>query len=176
MVDSSATPQAPKRVSARGFRSALAFVQYEIPVWHPVVVHFPIALLTFGAGAAVAYAVLGRAFWRRVALLAVAPGAVLAWAAVATGEALYEEVEGTPLVEELIERHEVLGEWAFWVSLIAAAALAGVTLWLRRTGSDPARPEPLALRLGVAALVAAAAVLVLLAGRSGGTMVWGVPG
>ncbi len=145
----------------------------DIPYWHPVVVHFPIALVLFGAAAAAVYAALGWAFWRGVALAAFAVGALSAWVAVRTGETLEEAVEGTPVVDALVGRHEDLGEWALWLSLATLIALAGATVWARRTGAER---EPVALRLAVAALALAAAVLVAMTGHLGGQMVWGVAG
>jgi uncharacterized membrane protein len=143
----------------------------EIPYWHPLVVHFPIALVVFGAAAALVYAALGRAFWRGVALLAFVGGALGAWAANVTGETIYEAVEGTPVVEALVERHETYGEWALWLSVAAALVLGGAA-WARR--AESADPDPLPWRLVAVALALAAAVLVVLAGHLGGTMVWGV--
>lgn len=145
----------------------------EIPYWHPVVVHFPIALLLFGAAAAVVYAVLGRAFWRGVALLGFAVGTAGAWAAVWTGETLEEAVEGEPVVDALVGRHEDLGEWTLWVSAAALVVLIGVTVWAWHTKPEH---EHLALRLAVAVLALAAAVLVAMTGHLGGQMVWGIPG
>lgn len=147
----------------------------EIPYWHPVVVHFPIALILFGAAAAVVYAVVGRAFWRGVALLAFALGALGAWAANETGETIYNEVEGTPVVEAFVDRHEAYGEWALWLSVATALVLAAATWWAQRAGQAGRRRDPLAWRLVVVVLGVAAAVLVALAGHLGGTMVWGVP-
>ncbi|MEP0547799.1 MAG: DUF2231 domain-containing protein [Rhodothermales bacterium] len=146
----------------------------EIPYWHPVIVHFPIALLIFGAGMAAVYAVVGRAFWRGVTLLAFAAGTLGAWAAVWTGEAIYEGVEGTPIVEALVETHEEFGEWALWLGVATTLVLVGVTVWARHTKRDAA--DPVAVRLIVLALALAAAGLVARAGHLGGTMVWGVAG
>ena len=114
----------------------------------------------------------GGAFWRGVALLAFAVGTLGAWLAVRTGETIEESVEGMPVVEALVERHEDLGEWTLWVSLAALVVLAGATAWARRTGER----EHLALRLLAGALALAAAVLVAMTGRLGGLMVWGVAG
>ncbi len=146
----------------------------DIPYWHPLVVHFPIALVLFGAAAAAVYAALGRAFWRGVALLGFATGSLGAWAAVWSGEAIEEGVGGMPVVEALVERHEDLGEWTLWVSLAAFVALAGATGWAWRTGRTPAERDPVALRLVALVLALAAAVLVVLTGHLGGQMVWGV--
>lgn len=146
----------------------------EIPYWHPVVVHFPIALLLFGAAMAVVYAVVGRAFWRGVTLLAFAVGTLGAWAAVQSGETIHDAVEGTPIVEELVERHEEFGEWALWLGVATSLLLLGIEVWNRRANRDAA--DPVALRLAVLALALAAAALVARAGHLGGLMVWGVAG
>ncbi len=148
----------------------------EIPYWHPLVAHFPIALLIFGAGMAAAYAVVGRAFWRGVTLLAFAAGTLGAWAAVWTGETIYEGVEGTPIVEELVESHEEFGEWALWLGVATSLVLVGVVLWRRLTQPGAAAADPVAVRLVVLVLALTAAVLVARAGHLGGTMVWGVAG
>ena len=148
----------------------------EIPYWHPLVAHFPIALLIFGAGMAVGYAVVGRAFWRGVTLLAFAAGTLGAWAAVWTGETIYEGVEGTPIVEALVETHEEFGEWALWLGVATSLVLVGIALWRRFTERDAAAADPVAVRLVALALALAAAVCVARAGHLGGTMVWGVAG
>jgi uncharacterized membrane protein len=143
-----------------------------IPYWHPLVVHFPIALVVFGAAAALAYAALGRAFWRGVSLVAFCGGTLGAWAANVTGETIHEAVEGTPVVEALVEQHETYGEWTLWLCIAVVLVLAGA-MWAQRGAGDAA--DPLPWRLAVVVLALAAAVLVVLAGHLGGTMVWGVP-
>lgn len=146
-----------------------------IPYWHPIAVHFPVALLPFGAVAAAVYAVSGRSLWRTVAFLAFAVGALGAWASVATGEAIYEEMEGTPVVETFVERHEAYGEWALWLSVATVVLLVGAAGWRVRVERTSEETDPLGLRLVVLAFALAAAVLVVLAGHLGGLMVWGVP-
>lgn len=146
---------------------------YEIPVWHPLVVHFPIALLLLGGGVAVVYAATGRALWRAGTGLLVSLGTLGAWAANATGEALYAHVEGSPIVEELVGLHELLGKWTLALGAAATLVWLGVLAWRRRTERDH-EPDPLAVRLVLAVLALAAAVLVALTGRLGGVMVWGV--
>ena len=149
---------------------------YEIPTWHPFLVHFPIALFVLGGGAGVLYAVTGRELWRVATGLTLGLGTFGALLANRTGETLHEQVEGTPIVEELVERHEAFGEWALWVGLAAFLVWLGVMLWRRRKERAPEERDPLGLRLVVATLALAAAVLVVLAGRLGGIMVWGVAG
>jgi uncharacterized membrane protein len=146
-----------------------------IPYWHPIVVHFPVALLPFGAVAAAVYAVTGRSLWRTVALLAFVAGALGAWASVATGETIYEEVEGTPVVETFVEQHETYGEWALWTSVATVLLLVGAAGWNWRAERGAGARDPLTLRLVVLVFALAAAVLVALAGHLGGLMVWGVP-
>lgn len=150
-------------------------MDYQIPVWHPFIAHFPVALLLFGALTAAVYGVLGRAFWREVSALAVGAGALGALATYLTGDALYEMVEGTPIVEELVGLHEVLGLWTVGLSLGAFGVLAGITAWQRMRRSQSVR-DPLALRALAAVLAGAAGVLVVLTGRLGGLMVWGAAG
>lgn len=157
--------------------------EYTIPYQHPLAVHFPLVLLVLATAAAVAYAALGRPVWRQAALALFVLGAASAYWSVQTGETLEHEVEGEPLVEAVVEAHETAGEWTLRLSLLAAIAFAGVTLWLRRrptapgTSLDATRdgPEPLAQRLLLLVPALAAALLVLWTGHLGGIMVWGVP-
>ncbi len=149
---------------------------YEVPYLHPAVVHFPIALLGLGGAVALVYAAVGRAFWREAALLLCLVGAVGAVAATRTGEALEEAVEGEPMAELFLADHERYGEWTQWASLLAVAALGGVTVWRRRIAPRHAtRPDPLGVRVLAALPAVAAAGLAVQAGRLGGLMVWGVP-
>ena len=123
---------------------------------HPLLVHFPIALVIM-AVAAEATAILTRdRRWRRVAvvnLLAAAPLAVLSAVA---GWCLAQSVEPMPLVEW----HRWTGTIAAGLTLAAAAAAGG------RDSSAAARWV-----YRVALLVAAA--LVAAAGHLGGALVWG---
>lgn len=163
-----------------GFETA---ADYTIPYLHPLAVHFPLVLLVLAAAAAVAYAILGTAVWRRVVFALLLLGAPAAYWAQETGETLEEAVEGEPAVERFVEYHETAATWTVWMSLAALAAVAGATLWWRRrqkvrvtAGPGGAPPkEPLGLRLLILLPALAAALLVAYTGHLGGLMVWGVP-
>lgn len=167
--------------------------QYEIPFLHPLLVHFPLVLLLLGAAAAGLYLVLGRAVWRQAGLVLFLLGTLGAWAAGETGHDLHNAVEGDPIVEQVIDRHESGAEWTLWMSALAAFGFGLVSLTrvsvprLRRpkSGDDaeadaPApvvvsRREPLWGRLLVILPAWAAAGLVAWTAHLGGIMVWGVP-
>lgn len=159
--------------------------QYEIPFLHPLVVHFPLVLLLLGAGTAMLYAVLGRGVWRRASLALLVLGTAGAWAAEQTGHTLYEAVEGEPIVEEVVGRHEASAEWTVLVSAFGAFVFTGLSLLavLRRPKpaegeeSPPPRPprEPIWGRLLGLLPALAAAALVAWTAHLGGIMVWGIP-
>ncbi|PAP78046.1 DUF2231 domain-containing protein [Rubrivirga marina] len=158
--------------------------QYEIPFLHPLAVHFPLVLILLGAGAAGLYLVLGRAGWRQAGLILFVLGTVSAWVAQETGHALENAVEGDPIVEEVVERHEAGAEWTIWTSALAAVAFGVVSAArLRRPkpvedgeeAPPPRKREPLWGRLLVVLPAVLAAALVAWTAHLGGIMVWGVP-
>ena len=151
--------------------------QYDIPVWHPLLVHFPIALILAAALATVAWSIRGTSFWRRCALLLFTLGMGGGVLAYLTGETMEEQSEGSPIVEELVGLHEDLALYTLLVTGATLAALAGLSWWLeRRITLERAPKDPLAARLILALAALAAALLVAWTGHVGGTMVWGVGG
>ena len=109
-----------------------------IPGWqglHPLVVHFPIALLTVAPILIVVGLFLKRApAFLGAALLVMALGTAGAWVAVASGAAAAHVVEGTPGVEPLLERHEEMAETArtmFTVLTLVFGALVAVPLAIK---------------------------------------------
>lgn len=165
--------------------------QYDIPFLHPLAVHFPLVLLLLGAASAGLYLLLGRAVWRQAGLVLFLLGTLGAWAAGETGHDLENAVEGDPMVELIIERHESGAEWTLWMSALATFAFALVSaarMRLPRRAPAPdtaeaAAPapvprrtrEPLWGRLLVVLPAFAAAALVAWTAHLGGLMVWGVP-
>ncbi len=151
-----------------------AVLQYEIPVFHPLVVHFPIALILVGALAAVVWAARGTAFWRDSTLWLFSLGLIGGIVAYKTGEALEEHTEGTPIVEELGALHE---DMALYTLLVAGAMVLGMAvlgLWRKKQITLLRKqPDPLVARLLVVLVALAAAALVAWTGHIGGTMVWG---
>ncbi len=149
--------------------------QYEIPVWHPLVVHFPIALILVAVLATVVWGIRGTSFWRRCALLLFTLGMGGGIVAYKTGEAMEQQSEGSPIVEELVGVHENLALYTLLVTGVTLAALAGLSWWLERRATLEGAPrDPLAARLVLALAALAAAVLVAWTAHVGGTMVWGV--
>lgn len=152
-------------------------LDYTIPYWHPLAVHFPLALILAGGLAATVWCVRGTTFWRRCTLFLMSLGMGGALFAYFTGEALEEAVEGTPVVDELVSLHEDMALWTLIATGIAVVGMVGISIWLeRRTTLERDPPDPLWVRIVFTALVGIAAALVAWTSHIGGTMVWGVPG
>jgi uncharacterized membrane protein len=144
---------------------------FTVPTLHPLATHLPLVAIPAAAVAGIGYAVLGSLRWLYAALGTALVGAAGALFATRTGEALYDEMEGDPMLELLGEAHEWSAEWALYTAAAGALVLA-VLAWRAR------REEPVApgwMRGLAALLLVASAALVLYAGHVGATMVWGIP-
>jgi len=127
---------------------------------HPLVVHFPVALLLV-APALVVLSLLLRAHGRGLmlgALVLMALGTIGAWVSIWTGEAATElAAQGAPAVREAIERHRVAAGSVRTVFTVLTLLFAALT-WL---------PDGLARRLSPRARLGLTLVLL---GAWGGSM------
>lgn len=149
-------------------------MSYEIPILHPVLVHFPIAFLLLAAVTALAWLGWGTRFWRDVTLLLLLLGFAAGVGAYFTGEAAEERAEAKPQVQQLSSQHEttaLLTLTASGLALFVLAAYVGASGRFLRPGE---KDLPL-VRVVVTVLAVAAAVLVARTGHLGGLMVWGQP-
>ena len=126
---------------------------------HPLLIHFPIALVIAAALAEAAAIVTADANWRTVAIGNVRAGAVFALVATIAGWrlAVAPEMEVSPLLE-----------WHRWVGTVAAGAAVAAAL---ATGGVRVR-SALGVRIFRTALFGAG-TLVAVAGHFGGLLVWG---
>jgi uncharacterized membrane protein len=126
---------------------------------HPLLVHFPIGLVLFAAGAETVAMATGRPVWRTAAVVNLRAGAAFAAAAAATG---------WRLAASMAADDPALLSWHRWIGTIAAIGAIGAALTTAR-GRDrwpaPRGLYQLAL-FGAAALVA-------ITGHLGGLLVWG---
>lgn len=145
------------------------------PDWtslHPLVVHFPIALLLV----APVLALIGVLARRQrglaaAALLLMVLGTAGAWLAVGTGEAAGEAAESTPGIEPVLERHGDMAETTgtlFTVLTLAYAALILAPWALKR---KPLRVAELAAHGAFLAVYAVAAVYLARTAQQGGLLV-----
>lgn len=96
-----------------------------LPPLHPMIVHFPIALILLS----LLFDVVGRAtdvgWWRKAAFAMLIFGVIGAFAAVKTGDlAEHHAEEQGNVPHEAIEAHEAAGIFTWWMGLIAVAARA----------------------------------------------------
>lgn len=147
---------------------------YTIPVYHPLAVHFPLALILTGALVAVLWLWRGTPCWRRCALLLFVLGLAGGFFAWFTGDALEEQVEGEQVVALLVELHENMARFTLIVTGLVVGLLGYGTWHLERRSGAATGPEPILLRGGVAFLALAAAALVAFTAHIGGVMVWGI--
>lgn len=126
---------------------------------HPLLIHFPIALVIAAALAGGAAIVTADESWRTVAVGNVRAGAVFALLATVAGWrlALAPEMEVSPL----LEWHRWLGTVAAGAALAAALATGGVR-----------RRSAVGVQICRIALFAAG-TLVAVTGHFGGLLVWG---
>src|SRR5579864_6934904 len=132
----------------------MAMIQFPpIPAWdafHPLIVHFPIALLLVAPLFIVMGALLqpekGRAYMF-AALILMAVGTSAVFVALETGEAAAKLAERTPEINAVLEHHEQLAELTrvvFSALTVLLAAILLLPLLLRRsTGWLVGRALPL---------------------------------
>ena len=147
---------------------------YQIPVLHPLVNHFAIALLIVAGGASVVWLIWGTSFWRNGTLLLLLTGFAGAWVAKITGEDMEHFSKGRAIVKELVHKHEDLANWTILISGLAVILLGGYCyrLWRKKL---PSVRDGMPIRAAIAVLLIASAVLVGFTGHVGGTMTWGEP-
>lgn len=112
-----------------------------MPTWdslHPLVVHFPIALLLI-VPVFILIAVVSRTGWKPMSLAALTLlvlGTAAAALAVATGEAGEAAAKAIPASKATLERHEELAELTrnvfIGLTLVFAAIVATAMLWKSR--------------------------------------------
>lgn len=148
-----------------------------IPNWtelHPLVIHFPIALLLvapiFIIIGIIVNPLKGRPFFI-AALVLMLLGTAGAFLAIATGEAAGEIAERTPAVSVVLERHEDLAEMTRIVfsvlTLLFAAILLLPRLLMREAPVATARVLPLAFLM----FYTAGAVILVNTAHNGGRLV-----
>ena len=139
---------------------------------HPLVVHATVIFVPLAALGSVLVVFFGRLRERYAGLVVVfgAAAVLAAFAAVLTGPLLAADLgmTGSPA----ISRHQILGTWTPWPTLVMAVALP-LFLRARRVGGEG--PTPAARALAAVTVVGALAALVLVAltGHAGATAVWG---
>lgn len=148
-----------------------------VPGWdelHPLVIHFPIALLLvtplFIIVGVIANPQKGRPFLV-AALVLMLLGTGATYLAIATGEAAGEIVERTPVVSAVLEKHEDLAEMARIVfsvlTFLFAAILFLPRILKRETSALTARILPLAFLL----FYSAGAIILVNTAHNGGKLV-----
>ena len=150
-----------------------------LPPWsglHPLVVHFPIALL-MASPLLIVVALLARQERKRAfllsALIVMVLGTAGAWMAVATGEAAGRLAERVPAAESLLERHEEMAESArtiFTVLTLVFATLVAIPWALKR---EPPRALRLASYGTLLAVYAGALVFLANTAHQGALLVHG---
>ena len=146
---------------------------YTIPVFHPMVVHFPIVLTVLAAICGSGWLFRDRLFWLYSSIWLTAMGFLGALLATRTGETMEEQGEGIAIVDDLVHLHEQMAERVTWVLGISLVVLA-YGYWQNR--EDLVRPgTAFWIRLLSFTLLLTAAVLVSLTAHIGGLMSWGVP-
>ena len=122
---------------------------------HPLIVHFPIALLLTSVGLDAAALILRRPGWHRIALWNLVLGTLGAGAAVLSGLHAEEMAKHSFEIWTLITRHERLG----FCTLSIAFASSAVRLLMRDRLGSRARSVMLVLGLTMATTISWGAYL-----------------
>lgn len=149
----------------------------KIPSWegmHPLVVHFPVALLLV-APLLVMLGIVLRAHARGLTIggvVLMALGTAGAWVAILTGEAATELVKhGAPAVLEAIERHRAAAGNVRTVFTVLTLLFAGL-MWLPANVARRLSPRAhLGLTLVLLAAYGGATLLLVKAAHHGGLLV-----
>ncbi len=106
-----------------------------MPNWHPLIVHFPIALLTASVAVDLIALIKHQVQWHRFAYALLVAGLLSSSAAVITGTEAALPYRSKPEVADLIQQHEDFGSIVFIVFM--ATALGRLPLFLQRSGGWP---------------------------------------
>lgn len=130
------------------------------PNYHPLVVHFPIVLLIMAA----VFQLLSFFFYKKefslITLILLAMGVISAWLSSNTFHAHPEELAGR--AKEILETHEQMASFTWWVSLIALLIKIPSHFFLKRK---------LWMESAVALLLIGSAIAVSIAGHHGAQLV-----
>ena len=126
--------------------------------FHPLLVHFPIALVLAAAAAELVVLATPRPAWRIVAVANIRAGAALGVVTAITGWLF----ASSPLVDASLSL-----EWHRWVGMAGAAGAIGAALLSSRLPGSSRSAFVYRFTLFVAAL------LVAITGHLGGMLVWG---
>lgn len=148
----------------------LNFFDYTIPVWHPLLVHFPIVMIPLAFLAVLLWNFKKDEVWRRIALVLYAFSLIFGFLSYQSGEALEHENEGEAQVERFVENHEMGAKIVMLLSLSGVVVLGFAELRRRKGQSIPTALPLLALFLGFLNMLAIAYT-----GHLGGLMTWGIP-
>jgi len=127
--------------------------------FHPLLVHFPIALVFAAAAGELVVIVTRRQAWHTVAVANIRAGAAMGVVTAITGWLF----ASSPLVDASPSL-----EWHRWVGMAGAAAAIGAALLSWRL-HVPSRHSAFVYRFALFVT----ALLVAIAGHLGGTLVWG---
>jgi uncharacterized membrane protein len=127
--------------------------------FHPLIVHFPIALVLAAAAAELGVIATLRPAWRTVAVTNIRAGAGLGVVTAITGW-LFAASQGVDATTSL--------EWHRWLGMAAAAGAIGAALLSLRLHASSGRAA-----FGYRVTLFVTALLVAITGHLGGTLVWG---
>ncbi len=130
---------------------------------HPLIVHFPIALLTVGAASEYIGFAFRKDLGSNLGYVLLLVGTVSIIAAAYTGDSNAETAADIAEIEESLEQHEDLGTAGTWIAV--ALSLFRTHLLFKKQFTGTARKFCLVLYLAVAVLVAAS-------GYTGGHLVF----
>lgn len=136
---------------------------FDLTHIHPMLVHFPIALLVLGFFAEAAGLALKKKFFSDTALLLLVTGALGAIAAVLSGTYAAGGIEEAGALKQAVETHEGAAELAMWLAVAAAIFRSALVILKRRES---------ALRYASAVLFLIAVLAVARAGYYGGELVF----
>ncbi len=145
-------------------------LDYSIPVFHPLAVHFPVALLPLALVVVVLWVIKPKDVWGKAALLVLGFAAVGSIVAFLTGDALYAQSEGVPVVELFVDRHRQLGRF---VMIAAGASFLSAFASLFLSRKPVFHRQARLVRILCLCLVILTTALVAITSHVGGVMVWG---
>lgn len=147
-----------------------------VPSWdglHPLIVHFPVALLLV-APLLILLALVVRAHRRGLllaALVLMAVGTATTWIAVETGEAAGKLADRTPEVNAVLEHHEELAESTRAIFTVLTLVFAGMVLGPVLLRREPGEVVTVALALLFLAVYGAGTLVLSNTAHNGGRLV-----